>query len=372
MSDVRGLLDEARRDFTVTGDEFDRTIARARRRSRRQRMVAAATALVVAVAGIGFALWAFRSNAPSRPAGLSGNGEIAFVRLFGSKGPLSPFTGDLYAVNTDSGRVRRLTRFGNVSANIAVSPDGTMVAFIRGSSDVDVMNIDGTGLRRLASGSGSPTSSNAWPSWTPDGARVRFYTDSGGQLGQVGRPGQGLWEVNVDGSGLHLVIPNWHPWYPAWSPDGTHIAWMGDRGTGSGRLDVFVAEPDGVHGRRRLTSDPGSADMAAWSPDGRQIAFVNGSTVEVIAPDGSDRRTLFRCRSRCTRVLWPAWAPDGTKLVFVLLLSHSPAVGDVPPLQLWVMNADGTDVHPIPGVSGACCPSWQPIAASAAAQQASG
>jgi Tol biopolymer transport system component len=372
MSDVRALLDEARRDFTVTGDEFHRTIVRARRRSRRQRMIAAATALVVAVAGIGFVLWAFRGSAPSRPAGFSGNGEIVFVRFLGSRGFHSAFTGDLYAVNPDSGRLRRLTRFGNVSANIAVSPDGRMVAFIRGSSDVDVMNIDGTGLRRLAGGSGSPTSSNAWPSWTPDGARVRFYADSGRNPYQVGRPGQGLWEVNVDGSGLHPVIPNWHPWQPAWSPDGTRIAWVGDRGTGSGREDLFVAAPDGVHDRRRLTFDPGLVGVAAWSPDGTEIAFSNGSTVEAIRPDGSGRRTLFSCRSTCTRVLWPAWAPDGTKLVFVLLLSHTPAVGDVPPLQLWVMNADGTDVHPIPGVSGACCPSWQPIAASAAAQQASG
>jgi Tol biopolymer transport system component len=364
MSDVRALLDDARQDFTVTGDEFDRTMARARRRSRRQRMIAAATALVVAVAGIGFALWAFRSNAPTRPASLQGNGAIVFVRLADN----AAFGGDLYRVNEDGTGLRRLTTSGDVSANISVSPDGSSVAFVRRESVVYVIGTDGTGLKRVAGASHDRglvvSMPNAqWPSWTPDGKRIRFYTNPGTIEGQTGRPGQGLWEVDVDGSDPRLVIPAWHPWQPAWSPDGTRIAWVGDRGTGSGREDLFVADPDGVHNRRRLTFDPGLVGVAAWSPDGTEIAFSNGSTVEVIGPDGSGRKMLFDCRASCAGLLWLAWSPDGTKIVFT---RNSGAI-----LQLWIMSADGTDVHRIPGVSGACCASWQPVAASAAGQQAS-
>lgn len=145
MNDVRSLLEEVVRDFTVTGDELDRTIARARRRSRRQRMIAAATALVVAVAGIGFALWAFRGAAPTRPASLQGNGAIVFVRLDDNA---ASFGGDLYRVNEDGTGLKRLTSSGDVSANIAVSPDGSMIAFVRSESVVNVIGTDGTGLKR--------------------------------------------------------------------------------------------------------------------------------------------------------------------------------------------------------------------------------
>jgi Tol biopolymer transport system component len=238
-----------------------------------------------------------------------------------------------------------------------------MVAFVRREAKVYVIGSNGTGLRQLAGVfddrgvvANGRSSTIQWPSWTPDGKQVRFYASSGTVEGQTGRPGQGLWEVGVDGSDPRLIIPNWHPWYPAWSPDGAMIAWIGDRGTGTGGEDLFVSAPNGVQERRRLTTDPANAEMAAWSPDGEQIAFVNGTRVDVITPNGTGRRTLFECGDSCDGVLWAAWSPDGTKIVFTASVGRR--------LELRVMNSDGTNVHGIPGVLGTCCPSWQPVATS--------
>lgn len=87
----------------------------------------------------------------------------------------------------------------------------------------------------------------------------------------------------------------------AWSPDLTRIAF---RGAGDG---VYVMRTDGT-GRRRLVS--GDIGEIVWSPDGRQLAFVDGSALEVIGVDGTGRRRITSSGK------WPKWAPDGRIFFF--------------------------------------------------------
>jgi Tol biopolymer transport system component len=63
--------------------------------------------------------------------------------------------------------------------------------------------------------------------------------------------------------------PAWD-YQPAWSPDGTKIAFASDR---DDDFDLYVMKEDGS-GVERLTDEPGNQVFAAWSPDGTKIAFT--------------------------------------------------------------------------------------------------
>ena len=97
-----------------------------------------------------------------------------------------------------------------------------------------------------------------------------------------------MWTINADGSGARLVTPGWVPFDAAVSPDCRRVAWIGDRGTGSGQEDLFVADADGSH-RLRLTSDPTDEWFPAWSADGKRIVFVDRPTIQVIGADRTGR-----------------------------------------------------------------------------------
>ncbi len=361
MSDLRSLLDEASADLTPAGDEYAATIglaARRTRRARRQRLVAAAVAIVIAAAGISLAVGTFGPRA-GRPAGQPpyGNGPIGFVG-FTSNAPFG-ITGDLYTVNSDGSGLTRLTRSGDVTVDVHFSPDGRKVLSARSPGEGDwtiaVMNADGSDRRQLTGGEAGSASSatDEFPSWIA-GGRIAFVRNTGG------RAAQGIWIMNADGSRARLVTPGWVPFEAAFSPDGSRVAWMGNRHTGAGEEDIFVADLDGSH-RARLTHDPGTAMMPSWSPDGARLAFVNSGTIQVIDSDGSGRRTIYRCDRPCAGGQWPTWSPDGREIAFTVS-SMQPPFSRTKWTDLFVVRTDGSDLHRVirlPFI--ACCPTWQPI-----------
>ena len=85
--------------------------------------------------------------------------------------------------------------------------------------------------------------------------------------------GQVQAQVNADGSNpVNLTNNPAYDGQPAWSPDGTRIAFTSDR---DGRLGIYVMNADGSN-PAHLTNNPASRDSdPAWSPDGKRIAFVS-------------------------------------------------------------------------------------------------
>ena len=87
--------------------------------------------------------------------------------------------------------------------------------------------------------------------------------------------------IHVDGSGwAKLTHDKWIDSYPAWSPDGSSIAFTGNLG----KTVIYVMNADGTR-RRRLTPRGGDEALAAWSPDRRTIAFDDNESGSIYLAD---------------------------------------------------------------------------------------
>lgn len=201
-----------------------------------------------------------------------------------------------------------------------------------------------------------------WAAWSPDTFKIVFMSDRIPDTSYTAR--FQIYVMNSDGSSVNqLTFPDpardsitghlldtTSNFYPAWSPDGTKIAFGSTRDTNP---QIYVMEPNGAN-VVRLTYDPVAAAQPAWSPDGTKIAFATqrhgNAEIYVMNADGSNQVNITNSTSSD---LAPAWSPDGTKIAF-----QSDRVGQS---AVWVMDADGSDPVMLtdPQAQGGA-PSWSP------------
>lgn len=146
---------------------------------------------------------------------------------------------------------------------VSWSPKGNelAIALTPNHYDTEIYTIrpNGKGLKRLTDMEGINTS----PSFSPNGNRIAFVSDRGGN--------PQIYVMNSDGSNQHRITYN-HSYYntsPVWSPNGKEIAFDSFV---KGVLQVYVMNPDGS-GERRITNTLYSAEHPAWTRDSRIITF---------------------------------------------------------------------------------------------------
>jgi dipeptidyl aminopeptidase/acylaminoacyl peptidase len=249
---------------------------------------------------------------------------------------------EIYRMNVDGTKRRRLTNDPAPDREPAWSPDGKQIAFVRLAKiadlagDIYVVNADGSGLRLVTKGGG--------PKWSPDGKRLAFHRYTQGTYGPLFGE---VWASNADGSAARRVAVDGLD--PAWAPDGSRIAFGGAT---DGITNVTAVALDGS-GRRQITNNPAYACQPEVSPDGKIIAFIalaEGDVfrLEVIDWEGeSAPRALTSGVPRLEAN--PSWSPDGR----VIAIERDPdgdphyasIVGDVPDTQppfVVLVKADGS------------------------------
>ena len=205
---------------------------------------------------------------------------------------------------------------------------------------------------------------------SPDGDRIAYVTratDVGacGACTDVTR----IVVADVDGTGSHYVTlggPVGDVHTPAWSPDGTQLAFIG--ATGGGNDDIYVATSrgQGTVDPRRLTHDPGQDEFPAWAPDGGTIAYDNcGSTpcddsglspTQEIWTIPSSGGAPVRLTTNHVPDQAPTYAPDDSRIAFF----HDGAIFTTGPRGGPVRSILGGDV--VEGWSPAWAPNGSAIA----------
>jgi TolB protein len=267
-----------------------------------------------------------------------------------SAGP--PHDEDIYVMDAAGTYLQRLTNNPGSEFEPAWAPDGTRIVYRdsrRGNNrddEIYVMNADGSRQTNL-----THNPANDWgPTWSPDGSKIIFNSDRDAGL-------QHLYVMSADGSGVQRVGDSSGE-YPAWAPDGAQIVFAHQEPSAAGNdpdFNIYVVNVDGSRATR-LTDYAGQDDWAAWSPDGKKIAFVSTRDNKVepgnLAPlpdiwvmnaDGSGQVRLTHNGGQ-----FPAWSPDGRYIIFNTIDGLS------------VMHPDGSNVMrlPLSGVSAPSFPDW--------------
>jgi len=170
-----------------------------------------------------------------------------------------------------------------------------------------------------------------------------------------------LFVVQADGSGLRRLTHDGGSGAASWSPDGSKIVFARYEQTQTS--DLFVMNPLGSE-VTRLTETPGISEAEArWSPDGSKIAFeasgIGQDGVYVMDANGSN---VVRLTAPEMDSSSPDWSPDGSQLVFDVTPTPTATEGPGGIIEIWIMDADGGDPHPIvgDGASGNYEPRWSP------------
>ena len=220
----------------------------------------------------------------------------------------SPGQFDIHSMFADGSSPQQLTSSTGFATEPAVSPDGTLVAYVdfQAGGELKLMSADGSGVVDLGV-------QGTYPAWSPNGARIAFMTGSG--IGVVGDFGD---DVTL------LPLPAGSTTgRPDWSPDGTQIA-FGYRFPGHVDYDIAAVAADGRGAITRLTTSPVDDYDPAWSPTGDRIAFDRGPAsgaitdgdLYVMDADGSNETLLFDGDASHVVTFGVDWSPDGNTILF--------------------------------------------------------
>lgn len=188
---------------------------------------------------------------------------------------------------------------------------------------------------------------DAYPAFSPDGTKIAYMSNPDEEFD--------VYVVDLPaGSRKRLTDAPERDGTPVWSPDGTKIAFMSER---DGHRQVYVMDADGSN-QVNLSNDAASEEHPFWSADGSRILYISdqgagegNADVWEMAADGSGKHRIAATPEMET---YASWSPDGKRIVCRRILSEDD-------WAVVTMDADGSNqriVAPAPGLDA--WPVWTP------------
>jgi len=274
------------------------------------------------------------------------------------------------------------------------APNGTDAAIVAGgTSNVWSIDVDGSNDTPLTSLVAADTQSGS-PQWSPDGTRIAYDSRRALDGSDSANPNNtmNIWVMDADGSGAtpltSLTTVGNNTEDPQWSPDGSRILYQSgraldgsDAANANNTANIWVIDADGSNSTplTSLTAANANSGQAFWSPDGTKIAFASSRALDgsdaaninntlniwVMNADGSNPLPLTTITA-ATVTLFPRWSPDGTQIAFTSnrALDGSDNVNTNNMPNVWVMDADGSGATPLTSLTAAgsvtVLPEWSP------------
>ncbi len=324
-------LERAAEHFRLPEGSFERLALQRDRKLRDQRIRAGAVGLLVALAVGWWGLHAIRSTPlpavpPEEPTVDLGIFEpVAGWIVYGDQR-------GIWGVDpTAPGNSERVQLTSDAASPLGWSAEGTELLVERlvpqRGSLLSILHADGIETPVV-----QDPISMAGATLSPDGSRVVFSGETG--------TGRGLHAVDVEtGEDVLLLEAGEDSIYdPAFSPDGTRVAYA--VGGGDHSHHIWVMNADGSDAHEIVFNDTtdaaGHVNGLAWSPAGDRIALgIDLAGTFTFAPDGSRFTRVTRTGDN------PSWSPDGSQIAFSLEWPYTDVPSDPRPLA--IVDADGSD-----------------------------
>jgi TolB protein len=255
-------------------------------------------------------------------------GQVAFARQ-----DVIAFTSnrsgslDLYLIDTRLKIIHDLTFQSTENFSPAWSPDGRQLAFASRRNGLPGLFVTDLGreVRAVTNGGGI----SSFPEWSNEGSHLTYVSS--------GMRSLRMQSVDVVSSETHVIHTG--PPVPqsraSWSPVQDTLAFAGSEGITHG---IYLVEADGTNVRQianqrtqRATPIDSAWRAPAWSPDGTRIAYSNNgiNIVDLLSGEVEQLSRGFHGA--------PSWSPDGQRLAFVTVEGGN--------WDIYIMNAEGGSVQ---------------------------
>ena len=243
--------------------------------------------------------------------------------------------------------------YASVFAVLAQAPKTPKIVFAgfrEGNTEIYLMNPDGTQQINIT----NHRANDVMPTFSPTGEKILFASDRDRFLGS-----RDLYLMDPDGSNVRRVFPKSEDRAGGtWSPDGRRIAyehWDGEQ------WYIYISTIDGKKEERIVIGC-----CPAWSPDGTEIAFIEGTAGK------PGRISILNVKARKTKFFFPpkapswvrpaTWSPDGNTLAFTWLNRVELRREDFDRNTIYIVNRDGTGLKQLFDEDGPATvdPVWSP------------